>query len=60
MLSSVINYDIIILTETWLRDDVADTELVLDNYSVYRRDRDDNSKSNRGGGVLIVVKDMIC
>lgn len=33
-------YDIIILCESWLADDVLDSELFSDRYLVYRRDRD--------------------
>lgn len=52
------NYDIIVLTETWLCDGVVDSEIFDDRYEVYRRDRDTcltgNSKKS-GGGVLIAV-----
>ena len=43
--------DIIVGTETWLTGDVKNSELLLDDYDVYRRDR-----ASRGGGVLIAVK----
>ncbi|KAM7283645.1 hypothetical protein ISCGN_000752 [Ixodes scapularis] len=42
---------VILLSETWLDDSVADSELLpLDTYSVLRRDR-----GSRGGGVLMAV-----
>ena len=46
--------DIIIGTETWLKpgeDGHKDSELMLDDYDIFRRDR-----PSRGGGVLIAVK----
>lgn len=50
---SLENYDIVILTETWLNSSVLSTELFDDRYIVYRRDRDGRKKD--GGGVLIAV-----
>lgn len=51
------NYDIILLTETWLISGISDSELFDNRYLVFRRDRDyiltDQSK---GGGVLIAVQ----
>lgn len=50
-------YDVIILVETWLCDGIADSELGLEDFNVYRVDRSsDNSKYLRGGGVLIAVR----
>lgn len=50
---SLENYDIIILTETWLNESVCSAELFDDRYIVYRRDRNNSKKD--GGGVLIAV-----
>lgn len=48
--------DVVVLTETWLRNDVLDSELVPDGYVIMRRDR-----GSRGGGVaLIISKDIEC
>jgi len=47
------NYDILIITETWLQSDICDSELFGNNYNVYRCDSSDNKKR---GGVLIVIK----
>lgn len=47
------NYDIVILTETWLNSGVLSSELFDDRYIVYRRDR--VSRKKDGGGVLIAV-----
>ena len=49
------NYDIIILTETWLNEEIYDSEIDLGPFIIYRDDRS-NSVSSRGGGVLIAVK----
>lgn len=51
--------DILLLTETWLNFEIADTEILpdLDQFSIFRKDRDDR----RGGGVLIAVrKHIVC
>lgn len=47
------NYDIIMITETWLLDSIASEELFDNRYLVYRRDR---KEQKRGGGVLIALK----
>ncbi|XP_055621898.1 uncharacterized protein LOC129765522 [Toxorhynchites rutilus septentrionalis] len=50
------DYDIVVLTETWLRPDIANTELASD-YTIFRCDRSERSSSlRRGGGVLIAVR----
>lgn len=53
-------YDIIVLVETNLNDDISDSELGLDNFSVYRCDRSDlTSAKSSGGGVILAVKSSI-
>ena len=48
--------DIIIGTESWLTPgDHKNSELMLDEYDIYRRDR-----PSRGGGVLIAIKKTLC
>ena len=54
-LTSDCKSDIIIGTETWLAPGTKNSELMLDGYDVYRRDR-----PSRGGGVLIAVKTNLC
>lgn len=50
------DYDIVVLTETWLRPDVVNAELAS-NYCIFRCDRNNNTSTfQRGGGVLIAVK----
>ena len=43
--------DIILATETWLNENITNQEVIPEDYSVYRRDR-----NTRGGGVLIAVR----
>ena len=49
--------DIAVITETWLQPDVSSKELGLNNYTIYRCDRDlESTNSSTGGGVLIAIK----
>ena len=48
-------YDIVCVCETWLHEGVLDNE-ILQGYTIYRKDRLDN----RGGGVLVAVKNDLC
>lgn len=53
-------YDIIILTETWLCDSILDSELCDASYDIFRSDRNltlTNKKT--GGGSLILVKSAL-
>lgn len=53
-------YDVIILTETWLHDAINSVQLFGHDYTVYRKDRNpDISGKSRGGGVLIAVKNSL-
>lgn len=53
------DYDVIVLTETWLRSDISDGELTAD-YSLFRCDRSESTSSfTRGGGVLVAVKSTL-
>lgn len=51
------NYDVLLFTETWLQDDVLDSELCDARYDIFRCDRDLRlcSKST-GGGVMICIR----
>lgn len=51
------DYDIIIITETWLSEDIGNNEL-FDNkrYDIYRQDRDPSTCKKRGGGLLFSCK----
>ena len=50
------DYDIVIMTETWLNADFNSQEYFPSYYSVYRRDRESCNANQVGGGVLIAVK----
>lgn len=58
--SLVSQYDVIVATETWLNDNINDSELFNTSYKIYRRDRSSTSLGGKeGGGVLIAVSKMI-
>lgn len=58
--TSTTEYDIITITETWLRKDHHNNEFISDKYTVFREDRSEaNIKANRGRGVLIAVREEI-
>uniref|UniRef100_A0A1X7TMI5 Endonuclease/exonuclease/phosphatase domain-containing protein n=1 Tax=Amphimedon queenslandica TaxID=400682 RepID=A0A1X7TMI5_AMPQE len=48
-------FNIITLTETLCDPDISDREILPENYTVYRNDRD-----SWGGGVLLAISDTIC
>ena len=49
-------YDIIFITETWLSDNIFDSEIIKNsNYSIFRRDR----LYRHGGGVAILFRNVI-
>ncbi|KAK9753574.1 hypothetical protein QE152_g1965 [Popillia japonica] len=49
------NFDVIVLTETWLHAGISAMELFGDAYHVYRHDRNSENPSVRGGGVLVAI-----
>lgn len=53
---NVNKYDVIVVTETWLNDNINDGEIFDARYNIYRRDRESSSLAGKeGGGVLIAV-----
>lgn len=55
--TSSLDYDCYALSETWLHSSHNDNEFFCDKYTIFRRDREFSSISDRrGGGVLIAVK----
>jgi len=51
------DYEVIIITETWLSEGILSEELFPPGYVIHRRDRDSRATGKtRGGGVLIAVK----
>lgn len=50
------DYDVVVLTETWLDKAIHSAQLFGEHYTVYRTDRNPgNSHKTRGGGVLVAV-----
>ena len=49
--------DIIVLTEAWLYEQIADCELFLSSYPVHRAERTCTNGISKHGGVLIAVKE---
>ena len=50
------NYDIC-LCETWLNENIASSELMLNEYSIYRSERQTAKDQNLHGGVLMAEKE---
>ena len=50
--------DILAITETWLTTDVGDSEVCIDGYSAYRKDREGSCKED-GGGIIIYIRNGI-
>jgi hypothetical protein len=48
--------DIIVLTETWLSDDISNAEVAIGGYHIYRKDR---MSGRKGGGLLLYLKDEL-
>jgi hypothetical protein len=56
----LLSYEVFILTDTWLTENFSNAELGLNDYSIFRFDRNSNtSDSRRGGGILIAVKNKL-
>lgn len=53
--SELRNFNIICLTETWLGQDTTDESLKINEFSLYRRDR----QTDNHGGVCVYVKDNV-
>ena len=54
-------YDVIVLTETWLKEDLLTSQIFDSNlYNVFRKDRCTKTTGlKRGGGVLIAIRSNI-
>ena len=50
------DYDAIIVTETWLKEDIAYCELSLSDFHIFWKDRKLSQHVTRGDGVLVAVK----
>ena len=47
--------DILVITETWLKDCIHDSEVSIDGYNLYRTDR----VGRKGGGVAVYIKSCL-
>ena len=54
-----LDFDVLLLTETWLTTEIKSAELFLPDYDFIRSDRPTESDASRHGGVLIAVKKTI-
>ncbi|GMR61468.1 hypothetical protein PMAYCL1PPCAC_31663, partial [Pristionchus mayeri] len=56
-----LGYHLILLSETWLREDESDAYLLCsnDDYVVFRKDRPSTSVTSRGGGVAILSSPLL-
>ena len=55
----IADYNVICLCETWLNEQISDSELLLNDYNVYRSDRTLLGDKNAHGGSLIAVKNSL-
>ncbi|CAG2197517.1 unnamed protein product [Mytilus edulis] len=56
VLCNELQYDVICISETWLKPDISFEDIKIDNYNTYRRDRADGFGY---GGVAIYVSDRL-
>ena len=52
-------YNIICACETWLNNKISSSELLLDNYIIYRSDRKQDAENNTQGGAMIPIKNSL-
>ena len=45
--------------ETWLNDNISLSELLLDNYNIYRSDRKQDAENNTHGGAMTAIKNNL-
>ena len=50
--------DIVGITETWLYNEIEDSEISVEGYTVFHKDREKGEKL-RGGGVMILAKNEL-
>lgn len=57
---AICDYDLIVLTETWLNESVLNPEVIPNVFTLYRIDRNtNNSIFSKGGGALIAVRNTL-
>ena len=50
--------DIIGVAESWLNENILDSEVAIDGYTLFRKDRN-RLKPGRGGGVLLYIRNNL-
>ena len=50
---------ILAITESWAKETIQNSEIELDGYVMFRRDREQRTGRGRGGGVLLYVRDNL-
>lgn len=50
--------DVVGISETWLTEGITEQELSIDGYTLYRKDRQDITKT-RGGGVALLIRNEL-
>jgi len=53
------NVNITAITETWATPDINDSELCIQDFTLFRKDRF-IIRQCRGGGIILLVKNDIC
>ena len=52
------NFDIVGISETWLNDSIADSEVEIEGYTLLTKDKNSKTKK-REGGVVLYIKNEI-
>ena len=47
-------------TETWLSENVADSHVNIEGFSIFRADRTNTSRKIKGGGLCVLVNEQWC
>ena len=55
----ITEYNAICVCESWLNENIEYSELLLDNYNLYRSERSFKGETNLHGGVMLAVKSNI-
>lgn len=59
--TSLREYDLLAITETWFNNNISSSEFFDRNYNVYRKDRSSTATGQgRGGGVMFAVRADLC
>ena len=56
------NVDILTISETWLKTEIPDDDIAIDNYSIFRKDRSEtttNDEDEGYGGVCIYPRNNL-